>query len=315
MNISGKSVLAAQLLILAACTREELAPVQIKLDEGFLYEGLGEYPEGVAVHKVAEGETLFDIANKYSIDPMNLAKLNSIEPPYKVYPGQMLKLPKENKSGDLVLDLPEEKSAEKVQEDKEFDEEFSSVLALGVEKDAPKSSKGQSNRSSDEEAEKLSTPKIKSQKKENDKKSDSKKSDKKIDKPTSTSSRWVKPVNGEIISNFGDLVDGVANDGVNISVPKGTLVKAAAAGKVIYTGNGLGEDYKNVVIIDHGTHKGEHLVSSSALLGEMKVKKGAQVKAGDVIGTVGNDKQLHYEIMKKTKTDATPVNPAKYVNF
>ncbi len=64
--------------------------------------------------------------------------------------------------------------------------------------------------------------------------------------------RW--PVRGAVISGFGENVDGNRNDGINISVPEGTPIKAAENGVVIYAGNGL-KQLGNTVLVRHDDGK------------------------------------------------------------
>jgi murein DD-endopeptidase MepM/ murein hydrolase activator NlpD len=118
------------------------------------------------------------------------------------------------------------------------------------------------------------------------------------------------PVKGKIISGFGDVKEGISNDGINIKAKLGTPVKAAANGDVIYAGNKL-EEFGNTVIVQHDND----LITSYAHLKDMKVKNGAAVKTGDVIGSVGKTgdvttPQLHFEVLK----NKTPVDPAKYLS-
>ena len=129
--------------------------------------------------------------------------------------------------------------------------------------------------------------------------------------PTSTPSsgilRW--PARGKVVSNFGDSQNGVPNDGIDISVPSGTPVKAAESGLVIYADDEL-KEYGNLVLI---THSGD-LVTAYAYNDSLTVKKGDEVKRGDVIaasGTTGNAKSptLHFQVRK----DKKPVNPLTYL--
>ncbi len=55
---------------------------------------------------------------------------------------------------------------------------------------------------------------------------------------------------GQVVSEFGTLA-GKSSKGIEIAVPQGTPVLAAAAGKVIYSGNGI-RGYGNLVILEHG---------------------------------------------------------------
>ena len=49
--------------------------------------------------------------------------------------------------------------------------------------------------------------------------------------------RW--PVNGRVITAFGPKPSGQQNDGINVSVPEGTPIKAAEDGVVAYAGSEL----------------------------------------------------------------------------
>jgi murein DD-endopeptidase MepM/ murein hydrolase activator NlpD len=115
--------------------------------------------------------------------------------------------------------------------------------------------------------------------------------------------RW--PARGRIIQGFNSG----GNDGINISVPEGTQVKAAEGGVVAYAGNEL-KGYGNLVLIRHPNG----FVSAYAHNGELDVKRGDQVKRGQTIaksgqsGNVGSP-QLHFELRK----GATPVDPTSYL--
>lgn len=115
--------------------------------------------------------------------------------------------------------------------------------------------------------------------------------------------RW--PVRGRIISGFGKKPNGERNDGINLAVPEGTPVKAAEDGTVIYSGNEL-KSYGNLVLIRHDNG----WVSAYAHNSDLKVKRGDQVRRGEVVALSGmsggvTTPQVHFELRK----DATPVDP------
>jgi len=131
------------------------------------------------------------------------------------------------------------------------------------------------------------------------------------EKPTgtagSTSFRW--PVRGRIIQGFGPKASGGQNDGINVSVPEGTPIKAAEDGVVAYAGSEL-KGYGNLVLVRHANG----FVTAYAHASELSVKKGETVKRGQVIGKAGSTgnvtgPQLHFEVRK----GATPVDPAQYL--
>jgi len=120
--------------------------------------------------------------------------------------------------------------------------------------------------------------------------------------------RW--PVRGRVIAGYGAKVNGSANDGINLSVPEGTSVKAAEDGVVAYAGNEL-KGYGNLVLVRHANG----FVTAYAHASEVKVKRGDQVKRGQVVALAGqtgnvNSPQLHFEIRK----GSTPIDPTQYLN-
>lgn len=119
--------------------------------------------------------------------------------------------------------------------------------------------------------------------------------------------RW--PVTGAVIAAFGANVDGQRNDGIDISVPEGTPVKAAENGVVIYAGNGL-EKLGNTVLIRHADGK----VTVYAHLKSIGVNRGDKVNRGQVVadsGMSGNASRpkLHFEVRK----NSSPVNPMSFL--
>ena len=115
--------------------------------------------------------------------------------------------------------------------------------------------------------------------------------------------RW--PARGRVIQGF----KAGANDGINIALPEGTSVKAAEAGTVAYAGSEL-KGYGNLVLIRHPNG----FVSAYANNGDISVKRGDQVKRGQIIAKSGqsgnvNAPQLHFELRK----GSTPVDPTNFL--
>jgi murein DD-endopeptidase MepM/ murein hydrolase activator NlpD len=115
--------------------------------------------------------------------------------------------------------------------------------------------------------------------------------------------RW--PARGRIIQGF----KAGGNDGINISVPAGTSVRAAESGVVVYSGDGL-KGYGNLVLIKHPNG----FVTAYGNNGELDVKRGDKVSRGQVIAKSGdtgnvNSPQLHFELRK----GSTPVDPTSYL--
>jgi len=118
--------------------------------------------------------------------------------------------------------------------------------------------------------------------------------------------RW--PVRGRILSAFG-AHNGQQNDGIDLSVPEGTSVKAADDGVVAYAGNEL-KGYGNLILIRHANG----FVTAYAHASELIVKRNDAVRRGQVIAKSGqtgsvSSPQLHFEIRK----GSTPVDPMQYL--
>ena len=110
------------------------------------------------------------------------------------------------------------------------------------------------------------------------------------------------PVHGKIIRPFGLTTDKrgikLSNSGIDIQSQLGSDVVAAAQGKVIYISWLRG--YGQFVIVDHG--KGYYTLYAN--LSEIMVETGDSVKAGEVIGLVGDSgslegAKLHFELRHK----------------
>ena len=119
--------------------------------------------------------------------------------------------------------------------------------------------------------------------------------------------RW--PVRGRVISGFGPKPGGQQNEGINVSVPEGTSVKAAEDGVVAYAGSEL-KGYGNLVLIKHS----DGWVTAYAHNSELDVKKGDTVKRGQVIAKAGQtgsvtSPQVHFEIRKGSQ----PVDPSSHL--
>lgn len=128
-------------------------------------------------------------------------------------------------------------------------------------------------------------------------------------KPSISKGRFLKPIDGQIISEFGDRSDGTFNDGINIEASEGSPVKAAAGGSVVYSGNQL-QGYGNLVIVRHE----DGYLTAYAHLKDLDLEKGQTVKQGDIIGKVGKTgnvdrPQLHFGVRKGRE----PVNPKDFL--
>jgi murein DD-endopeptidase MepM/ murein hydrolase activator NlpD len=127
----------------------------------------------------------------------------------------------------------------------------------------------------------------------------------------------IQPINNEdlrrMASGYGWRTDPFTktrrkHKGMDFSAPTGTPIYSTSDGKVIRV-DGRAPGYGKHIRIDHGFG----YVTLYAHLSQYNVRRGQEVKRGDVIGFVGNTGRsvaphLHYEIRK----DGVAVNP---INF
>ncbi len=131
--------------------------------------------------------------------------------------------------------------------------------------------------------------------------------------PTNLGVSLIKPISGVISSRYG-IRWRDNHKGLDIAAPKGTAIKAAAGGKVIFSGYGSGSNsysgYGNIVVIQSTSS----LVIRYGHCSALYVKTGETVVQGQVIAAVGSTgistgNHLHFEIRYK----GTAVNPQNYI--
>ena len=124
---------------------------------------------------------------------------------------------------------------------------------------------------------------------------------------TPSSAGLIWPVSGPVVSPFGYRW-GRLHAGIDIAVPYGTPIHAAAAGTVVLAGWVSG--YGNYTCIDHGGG----MATCYAHQSSYAVSQGASVSQGQVIGYVGCTghcfgPHLHFEV----RINGTPVDPLGYL--
>jgi murein DD-endopeptidase MepM/ murein hydrolase activator NlpD len=128
--------------------------------------------------------------------------------------------------------------------------------------------------------------------------------------PSPSAAGFIWPVEGTVTSGFGYRW-GRMHEGIDISVPEGTPIRAAASGTVIlmqseYESGGYG----NYTCVDHGGG----LSTCYAHQSSFSTSVGAHVNQGDVIGLSGNTghstgPHLHFEV----RINGAPTDPLGYL--
>lgn len=226
-------------------------------------------------YRVKSGDSLYSIAFRLGRDFRDLAAWNGIRPPYTIYPDQRLRLSAPAGTTRPVASVP---AASK-----------SPVTTGSKPKPVARTSSG------------TVTPKPEPQATVQKAPVPAKQPDRSTPAantaPRSSSDngavKWNWPVDGRLLRTF--LANDPARSGLDIAATEGSRVSAAAAGSVVYSGNGL-IGYGELIIIKHN----DRLLSAYAHNRIRLVNEGDVVKAGQKIAEVGrNDRNqavLHFEI-------------------
>mgnify|MGYP001815588886 FL=1 len=292
---------SALLLVLSACSNHNWDP--------------DDYP-------VSSGDTIYSIAWKYELDPFELARWNNLSSPYTIYPGQRLNMKPEEadppeassrtatstassttrskpdsikvKKGDTLYGLARQYGSSTKSLASINGLRYPYTLQPGQTlrlKPATRSAPAASSTSTARSGTATST---------------SKKTTTAALPDDNRKISWQWPVQGKLITTFKS--NKIGRKGIDIAGKEGREIRAAAAGKVVYSGNGL-ISYGNLVIIKHN----RSYLSAYAHNRRLLVKEGEAIKAGQKIaelGKTGTDSpRLHFEIRKNGK----PVNPLKYL--
>ncbi|CAN0566586.1 unnamed protein product, partial [Laminaria digitata] len=244
-------------------------------------------------HIVARGETVYQIAQRYKVEPGTLVRLNRIPPPFRLTPGQQLVLPSDAAGGSRAA------SASRTAEDP-----VSRPGRLSNTRRA--NTRGSSAQSSNRPvAAQPATPpstasaprKVLPAERVVVKRAPA--TSRSVKPPPPNRSGFIWPVNGRLLSKFGTLGKGLQNDGINILARRGTPVRAVQNGVVAYAGNEL-RGFGNLLLIKHAGG----WISAYAHNEKLLVKTGQSVRQGQVVSHVGStgsvDKpQLHFELRRR----------------
>lgn len=122
--------------------------------------------------------------------------------------------------------------------------------------------------------------------------------------------KFAWPLTGKVRRAFASAdAKGGPHEGIDVLSPEGTAVRASAAGKVIFAGQGP-EDYGLTVIVFHSGR----WTTTYSFLSKVTVKEGDEVKAGERVGLVGEtgmatEPQLHFEVRK----NRVALDPVKFL--
>lgn len=231
---------------------------------------------GGRYHLVAEGETGIAIAAAYGVQWRRMVDINGLAEPYVLRRGQRLLLPEEALRRPPTM---EERAAA-------FRIDIDDVLTGGQPAAAENAPAAIAS------ARPRPLP-----------------SNVPIATPGGFSGSFAWPVQGTIVSRFGPGESGARNNGIDIAVPAGTPIRAAADGVVAYAGDQVAV-FGGLVLVTHGGG----WVSAYGHASRVDVVRGQKVTKGQVIGLSGDtgyasQPKLHFELRK----DRAPVNPVGHL--
>ena len=242
-------------------------------------------------------ETIYSIANKYQVIPLDIINDNNLIKPFKLKPNQILFLRHKNihiiKKGDTLISVSIQYAVN--QSDiiklnklkKPFNLMVDSKIFIPPEKNYSV-------------IDKILEQKIY-------------KKNKKYTKIINVDSKLIKnapkfiwPLNGDVVKNFGNFGRGLYYDGIDINSKKNIPIFSSYNGKVAFVGSQI-KKFGNLILIKH--HNG--WLTAYSNIGKFKVKQGETVVKGQTIANSSMNKEIfHFQIRYKRN----PVNPLKYLN-
>jgi len=229
-------------------------------------------------HRVRQGDTLYSVAFLYGATVDELAAWNRLHDPYNIYKGQRLRLTAPSKSTAMTTESsvsrPKKSPPKSSQPKPRPSEKVVSKAPARVPRSGVSTAQNSASRRSPAAAD--------------------------------AAVNWAWPAGGRVIRGYDAKSTG--KKGLDIAGKTGESVRAAAAGKVVYSGSGL-SGYGRLIIVKHN----KDFLSAYAHNRKLIAREGQWVEKGAVIaqmGSSGTDRtQLHFEIRKKGR----PVDPLRYL--
>ncbi|MEE8145478.1 MAG: M23 family metallopeptidase [Kiloniellales bacterium] len=227
-------------------------------------------------HVVGRGDTVYGISRRYGVDMAVLVRMNAITPPYQIAKGQRLVIPGAAKVTTVVAKLDVQAASPPAAVPAPATTVATTETQAGLQPaiwPAPKTVAASVGP--------IPEP------------------------PPRAGGKFLWPVKGKLVLNYGPKKSGLHNDGINIAAARGAPVLAAENGVVAYAGNEL-RGFGNLLLIKHADGWMTAYAHNETIL----VGRGEPVRRGQIVARVGDSgnvtvPQLHFEIRKGTRA----VNP------
>jgi murein DD-endopeptidase MepM/ murein hydrolase activator NlpD len=256
-----------------------------------------------SVHFVGEGETLSGIANRAKVPRVLIAEANGLMPPYDVRPGQKLLIPRTRhyvvKAGDTGFEIAYRHAVPWSQIAIANGLDAAAPVTVGKELLIPTVLDPQVP----QQVSKANTTAVKTAATANAVATAAVAAARAPEATTTPRFAW--PLAGAVRRGWRPTAGADHHDGIDITAPRGTGVRAAASGTVIFAGEEK-DQFGNLVVLDHGNGWN----TAYGFLSKITVKKGARIGLGERLGLVGDSgkargPELHFEV----RQDGVPIDP------
>ncbi|MDO3380004.1 peptidoglycan DD-metalloendopeptidase family protein [Geoalkalibacter halelectricus] len=241
-------------------------------------------PHSGIYHTVEPGQTLYRISRTYGVDEKNLARLNGIGDPTQLRVGQRIFIPGATQERQVPRTAGAARPAQTTPP-----AASASRPPAATPAPPPATTRAPAAPASPSAPAPAPTP----------------------PRPSATTigkGHFAWPLQGEVLKKYGQQ-SGTTHRGIEIAGGKGTPVRSAAAGRVIYSGDGI-RGYGNLIIVEHD----ENFFTVYGFNERNLVQDGTFVGRGEHIASVGvppggGAPRLYFEVRRGKDT----VDPLFYL--
>lgn len=296
--------LSLPFLLTGCAQRSEPAPVD-SVYQGRTVHDFSRGSLSDQAYQVQRGDTLYSIAFRAEMDLRDIARLNNLNEPYNIQPGQVLRLAAEAPNQPVANANTVQRSSinrqKSVNERKDASEtDLSRGIVSKSEQEYGKNrTDQQSSQQSDSvrPAQQASVPPPAAAAR-----SQTARSTSSLEGPI----EWQWPSQGRITRRFSNDRPGAS--GIIFSGSKGDPVTAAAAGKVVYVGSAL-RGFGRLIILKHN----DDFITAYAHNDSLMVQEQEWVAAGQQIATMGDSDADDVRLRFELRYQGSSVNPEQYL--
>lgn len=272
-------------LLLSCASPHTPAPVE-QVYRGATYHDYQQASWSADTYEVRAGDTLYSIAFRANMDMRDITRINNLQEPYTIYPGQVLQLRgnteqgrASNSTNGIVSQNSNNNSAISQRNDLTEPVATASQAEYGENVTIEKEPEIQPI-----------TERVQRRERQ----------------VRNADLRWRWPSTGDVSRRFSTQTP--ANNGMEFSGQRGDAVVAAEAGKVVYTGTAL-RGYGRLIIMKHN----DDYITAYGHNDEVLVEEQQWVEAGEQIATMGSSGRSDVRLRFEMRFRGNSVNPENYL--